>query len=84
MFAVSASRMLCVTPSYHTLPVLFWMGGASLGPNQKQDLLVLRGMHRQIGTKIYFLSLKWVKSGKNRRELGYRKIIVSFKLLSSL
>lgn len=78
MFAVSSRRMQCVTSSYHTLPVQYWTRVASLGPNQKQLPLILRGMHTQIDTKIYFLTLKWVKSVKNRRDLSYRKIIVSF------
>jgi len=84
MFAVSSRRMLCVTQSYHALPVQYWTRGASLSPSQKQVPLVMRGMHAQTGTKIHFLTLKWMKSGKNRRELSYRKTIVSFKLVSSL
>lgn len=70
--------MQSVTPFYHTLPVQYWTRVASSGPSQKQVLLVLSEMHKQIGTKIHSLTLKWIKSGKNRRELIYGKIIVSF------
>lgn len=30
-------------------------------------------MHKQV-LRLYFLTLKWIKSGKNRRELNYSKI----------
>lgn len=84
MFAVSSRRMPCVTPSHHPLPVQYWTRGASLALSQKRVPLVLRGMHTHRGIKMYFMILKCMKSKKNRRELSYRKIIVSFKLVSSL
>lgn len=55
-------RMPCVIPSHHPLPVQYWTRKAPLAPSQKQAPLVLRGMHTHIGTKTYFLIMKWLKS----------------------